>query len=114
MNYPVHTRSIDHLFLREGTTYRRIPLSDISYIEADGNYANIQTKHGRYSVKRSLATISDELEQDTFVRVSRGLLVNFEQVHSVSFADGVLMLGDEELKIGKAYHAEIKQHMPRL
>ncbi|WP_157975877.1 LytR/AlgR family response regulator transcription factor [Lewinella sp. IMCC34191] len=105
---------MDHLFLREGTTYIKIPLRDIHYIQADGNYAYIQTRDKRFAIKRSLATIADELDSTHFVRASRGLLVNFAQVKSVSFADGVLQLADQQLKMGKAYHADIKSRMPRL
>lgn len=113
MNYQT-PRSPDHLFLREGTTYTRIPLTEIAYIEADGNYANIQTASKRYSVKRSLSTIADELDPTTFLRVSRGLLVNFHRVSAVSFAEGMLELDQKRLKIGKAYHSDIKERMPRL
>ena len=109
-----NTQLMDHLFLREGTTYVKIPLSDIHYIQADGNYAYIQTRDKRFAIKRSLATIAEELDSQSFVRASRGLLVNFEQVDSVSFADGILQLADQQLKMGKAYHADIKNRMPRL
>lgn len=105
---------MDHLFLREGTNYIKIPLTEIEYIEADGNYAYIQTTDKRFAIKRSLAAIAEELDGGDFVRVSRGLLVNFTQVNQVSFAEGVLQLNDRQLKLGKAYHADIKARMPRL
>ena len=105
---------MDHLFLREGTTYVKIPLNDIHYIQADGNYAYIQTRDKRFAIKRSLANIAEELDGNQFVRASRGLLVNFQRVDSVSFADGVLHLADQQLKMGKAYHSDIKSRMPRL
>lgn len=104
----------DHLFLREGTTYTKIPLADIFFIEADGNYAYLQTKEKRFAVKRSLAAISEELGGPDFVRASRGVLVNFNRVNSISFAEGTLKLGNYSVKLGKAYHAEIKSRMPRL
>lgn len=103
-----------HLFLREGTTYKKIPLSDIYYIEADGNYAYLQTEEKRFAVKRSLAAIAVELTEPDFVRASRGILVNFTKVDSVSFAEGTLTLGKYTIKMGKTYHAEIKNKMPRL
>jgi DNA-binding LytR/AlgR family response regulator len=104
----------DHLFLREGTDYIKMPLTDIHYIQADGNYAYIQTSDKRFAIKRSLAAIAEELESGNFVRASRGLLVNFSMVDRISFADGVIELGDQQLKMGKAYHADIKSRMPRL
>ncbi|THH41630.1 LytR/AlgR family response regulator transcription factor [Neolewinella litorea] len=105
---------LDHLFLRDGTDYLKIPLSDIQYIEADGNYAHIQTTDKRFAIKRSLAAIAEELDGGDFVRVSRGLLVNFTQVSRISFAEGVLELNNHQLKLGKAYHSDIKARMPRL
>jgi len=104
----------DHLFLREGTTYVKIPLSQIEYIQADGNYAYLQTDEKRFAVKRSLAAISDELDAPDFVRASRGILVNFTRVNKISFANGTIDVGGHEVKMGKAYHAEIKSRMPRL
>lgn len=104
----------DHLFLREGTTYVRIPLSEIEYIQADGNYAYLQTQEKRFAVKRSLAAITEELETPEFVRASRGILVNFSRVNKVSFANGTIDVGGHEVKMGKAYHAEIKSRMSRL
>ena len=106
--------SPDHLFLREGTTYTKIPLTDIFYIQADGNYAYLQTESKRFAVKRSLAAIAEELNGPEFVRASRGILVNFSRVDSISFAEGALNLGKYTVKMGKAYHSEIKGRMPRL
>lgn len=106
--------SVNHLFLREGTTYTKIPLSEIYFIQADGNYAYLQTETKRFAVKRSLAQIAEELTDPNFVRASRGILVNFNRVNSISFADGMLSLGTYEVKMGKAYHSEIKSRMPRL
>jgi DNA-binding LytR/AlgR family response regulator len=91
-----------------------MPLTEIDYIQADGNYAYIQTRDKRFAIKRSLATIAEELESGNFVRASRGLLVNFARVTRISFADGIIELDDQQLKMGKAYHADIKSRMPRL
>lgn len=104
----------DHLFLREGTTYVKIPLEDIFYIEADGNYAYLQTADKRFAVKRSLASISENLTSPAFVRASRGIILNFDRVDTVSFATGTIRMGDTDLKMGKAYYGDIRQRMPRL
>ena len=77
MNY--FNQAPDHLFLREGTTYIKIPLSEIDYIQADGNYAYLQTKSKRFAVKRSLAAISEELHAPEFLRLVL-LLLRFSSV----------------------------------
>lgn len=110
----VSTQSLDYLFLRDGTDYIKIPYSDIIYVEADGNYAYLQTTTKRFVIKRSLATIVGELPPATFLRASRGVLVNFDRVEQLSFAEGTMHLGEHTVKMGKAYFADIKQRMPRL
>ncbi|MEL7159665.1 MAG: LytTR family transcriptional regulator DNA-binding domain-containing protein, partial [Bacteroidota bacterium] len=62
----------------------------------------------------SLSAIEEELHSPDFVRASRGILVNFSRVDRVSFANGTIHIGSQTLKMGKAYHAEIKSRMPRL
>ena len=104
----------DHLFLREGTTYTKIPLSKVLYIEADGNYSHLYTVDKSYSIKRSLALIAETLPEPPFVRVARGIIVNFDKVNSLSFADATIDLGDRIIKMGKAYHTTIREVMPRL
>jgi DNA-binding LytR/AlgR family response regulator len=104
----------NHLFLLEGTTYTKIPLSEIDFIQADGNYAYLQAMGKRFAVKRSLTAIAEELDSEYFVRASRGILINFSRVNTVSFANGTIQLANHTLKMGKAYHAEIKNRMPRL
>lgn len=111
---PSQTAAPDFVFLRDGTTYIRIPHSDVFYIEADGNYAYLQTAQQRFSIKKSLASIESELTAPQFVRCSRGIIVNFDRVQTINFSDGVLTLGGKELKLGKAYFQDIRKRMPRI
>lgn len=109
-----HSQKDQYLFLREGTTYIKIPVDSIQYIQADGNYAYLQTNEKRFAVKRSLAGISEELESSQFTRVSRGIVVNFNHVQKLSFAEGLVYVNDEAIKMGKAYHQDVKDRMRRL
>ena len=111
---PTQTANPDFLFLRDGTTYIRIPHSEVAYIEADGNYAYLQTSQKRFSIKKSLASIEGELTAPQFVRCSRGIIVNFDRVQTINFSDGVITLGGKELKLGKAYFSAIRERMPRI
>ena len=110
----IDTTTDNYLFLRDGTTYTKIQLEEIFYIEADGNYAHVQTENRRFAVKRSLASISDELDHSIFVRASRGIIVNFQLVKTISFANGAITVGDKSVKLGKAYFQDIRERMPRL
>ncbi len=106
--------STDYLFLREGTTYTKIPFDQIFYIEADGNYAYLFTSEKRFAIKRSLASIGEQLPSKIFIRVSRGIILNWNRVESISFADATIRISERELKIGKAYFTDIRERMPRL
>ena len=108
------TANPDFLFLRDGTTYIRIPHTDVYYIEADGNYAYLQTAKQRFSIKKSLASIESELTAPQFVRCSRGIIVNFDRVQTINFSDGKISVGGKDLKLGKAYFSAIRARMPRI
>ena len=107
-------RAEDQLFLRQGTTYTKIPVETIHYIQADGNYAYVQTADQRFAVKRSLASIEEKFAAPQFARVSRGIIVNFDHVTQLSFAEGLIVVGGVDIKMGKAYYQDVKNRISRL
>ena len=65
-----------------------IPVSDVDYIEACGNYVRIHVGESEYVRRDTLARLTRELRFAGFQRVHRSALLNFRRV---SFAE---RLGD--------------------
>lgn len=61
-----------------------VAVDDIAYIKADGNYANICTFHGQDLILESLMTLEQRLPANTFARVDRSTIVNFQRVYRLN------------------------------
>jgi hypothetical protein len=55
--------------------YRMVPVNQVEWIEAQGNYAQLNTKEGGHLVRETMASLERRLG-DGFVRVHRGAIVN--------------------------------------
>lgn len=61
----------------------RIPLAEIDWIAADGDYARVHAGGRSYLLAERLKTLSDRLEGSRFVRVHRSAIVNVDKVRRV-------------------------------
>ena len=53
--------------MKKGTALIKIPIKDIDFIEADGNYRYIFTEGKQYAVKSSLRFLKSKLEAEGFL-----------------------------------------------
>lgn len=95
------------LFHASGQT-RRIPFSDIYYLEADGHYVNIRTSQGDNRWKASLSSIVPEFEKNNFVMTYRGLYVNLAHIERIGRAQCYLDNG-ETLPVSKTRYQALNQ-----
>lgn len=73
---------------------------DIDYIQAAGNYANLQV-HGReYPLRTTLAELEARLDPGRFVRVHRSWIVNLDEIASIE----PLESGDARLAMRNGAH----------
>ena len=89
------------LYISRGTETVYLPLDQILYFEADGNYTSVKTNDGRervftYQLGEIAKMIQRILGKDGFrlVRVGRSLIVNLEYVHVIDIAEQVLAISD--------------------
>ncbi len=60
-----------------------LPLRDILWISAAGNYTEIHTTKGQYTDRKTLAAVERELAGTNFLRAHRSALVNVEHVAAI-------------------------------
>ena len=89
------------IVISKGTELLRIPAHRLVYISADGNYSEVVTQDNRKRiVSFQLGQIEDmigeqlEDEGSNFIRLGRGLIINFDFVYWVDVAKQVLILSD--------------------
>ena len=92
------------------TTY--IPLSKITYIEAQKQYVLICTQNGEYRMKMSLSEIEKQLDE-YFYKCQRSFVVNLQHVHQIKSTCVVLKNG-EEVPISRGSAEKIGKEIIRL
>lgn len=71
------------LHVTSGARRIRLPLADIEWIEADGDYARVHAGGRSYLVSRRMKGLAGELEPASFIRVHRSAIVNAQRVREV-------------------------------
>lgn len=92
-------KEIFSISVKTGDKIRLIPLSDIAFFEAEDKYVFLSTMDGqKFLTTYTLTTLADKLP-DTFVRVSRSVMVNRHKIAEVHrHFDGKFMLAMTDKK----------------
>ncbi len=73
----------DSIFVQDGKKRLQFPLSQLSLIEADGDYTILKSTDGRSGIAwKSLRQWEQRLPVDQFVRIHRSIIVNLNQIQS--------------------------------
>lgn len=108
-------KEIYSISVKTGEKILLIPLTDIAYFEAEDKYVFLATTDGqKYLTTYTLTTLNEKLP-DTFVRVSRSVMVNRHKISEVhKHFDGKFLLAmndkkNTKLTTGSTYGEAIRQ-----
>jgi two-component system, LytTR family, response regulator len=73
-------RYLTHLTVRKGDRIVILRVREIEAIESAGNYVVVQAGKDSLVVRETLAALSEQLEPEKFMRVSRSAIVNLRHV----------------------------------
>lgn len=71
------------LVARHGSTVSLVPIEDIDWIEARGNYARLHAGGVMHLIREPLRSLEARLDPDRFARVHRSAIVNLERIATV-------------------------------
>lgn len=78
----------------------KVYLSDIVFLESDGNYTYIHTKDKKMALKKSMAKVLSELDE-SFIQCHRTFCVN--KIHINSWSTREVRVGDRDIPIGRSF-----------
>lgn len=88
-----------------------VPLADIRYLEAEGNYLILHGEdESTYRFRSTMTTAEDTLAAEGFIRIHKGFLVNASCVRVLRQEEVQLMSG-ETLPMGKLYAKSAKEQI---
>ncbi len=69
--------------LRSGTKIQVVPIDEVLYLQADGDYVQVVTPQGRFLKEQTLKSFAEQLPPERFARVHRSILVNIEAISRI-------------------------------
>ena len=109
---PSSLRNIDRMTVRSGQKIKIIPIGDILYIKADGDYISIRTAEGSWLKEQTMKYTEDRLPIADFVRIHRSYIVNIRQIIRIErYGEKQLIVlnNNEKIKISAARYRTLKQ-----
>lgn len=97
----------DHVFIKDGERTFFIRLSEVRYLESEGNYVKVHFDKNRPLVLRSLNSFEERLNPLHFFRINRKHIVNIEWISRIEnwFSGGLQI----ELKTGEKLEVSRRQ-----
>jgi DNA-binding LytR/AlgR family response regulator len=102
---PVSAPPQDHIFVKSDTTFERVLLKDILFLQADRSYCNLVTDQKTYVLAVSMNHVYEQISNADFIRIHRSHVVN---VNKVTAIDGNLVkVGGHTVEMSKGMRDEL-------
>ncbi|MGP8215494.1 MAG: LytR/AlgR family response regulator transcription factor [Bacteroidia bacterium] len=91
----------DFFFIKKDSVLTKVPVKDILWIEALGDYLTIHAKEQRYILHATLKSLEEKLPSNKFIRVHRSYIVQIDNITEVE--DTTIFINDIPIPIGALY-----------
>jgi DNA-binding LytR/AlgR family response regulator len=101
--------------VERGGVTRFVPVSQIRYVEAEGDYARLHTADDSHLVRVSLSQLEQDWADAGFVRIHRSLLIATAFVDEVRVESGrcSVVIGDQELQVSRRHTRQLRDLLVR-
>ena len=112
---PTPVEKLSRIIVKKKSEYNCINVSQIRYIEANGDYVTIYTDSNRYLKDQTMKYWETHLPEDSFVRIHRSFIVNIEVIAKIELYEKeiykVHLKNGDVLKASSAGYKLLKQKM---
>ena len=102
----------DAFFLKTNDGYQRVEASDLTYIEALGDYVQIYSSTNKFILNGTLKAVESKLSKKEFLRVHRSYIVNLKKVEKIE--EGSIIIGKKLIPVGRSYKKEFTERINTL
>lgn len=97
------------LYIKEDSVLVNVPLNDIVWIEALGDYVTIHLTDKKHTVLTTMKAMDSKLPPEEFMRVHRSFIVRIDKINNL---DGnMLVVGKKLIPIGKSYRKALMDRL---
>jgi two-component system LytT family response regulator len=101
LTHTKQTPRLSRILVRKGTRELVVPVDEIDWIEADGNYVTLHCGEEKHLIRESLGELEDRLPETQFLRISRSVIVHLKSIQALHHAGKTVHLA---LTSGKNLH----------
>ena len=109
---------LDRIVVRSRSRILFLDVSEVTWLEAFGNYVRFHTPGEVYTVRGTLTSFEKELDPARFVRIHRSMIVNREvirELHSRRTGDFTLVTqGGEALTLSRNFRSKVPELRRRI
>ena len=102
---------LEWMFVRKGQRVVKLPVAEIQWFEADGNYVRIHARGEAYLIRERISALQERLDARRFARIHRAAIVNLAFVREMRpwFNSAFVVLLDDgtELRLSRRYRARL-------
>lgn len=106
---------LERIPVRSGTRIRFVKVSDVAWIEADGNYVVLHTPDGPHRVRGTMKGYAARLADQSFVRIHQSHIVNLDRVKELqpwSHGEFVVIMPDgAQLISSRTYSGALRRRL---
>ena len=106
---------LDRLLVKEEGKMYFVPVTEIDWIEAFGNYARLHTGPRTHLIRETMATLERALDVRRFARIHRSTIVNLDRVKQMDLwgsGDYMIRLADgTQLKLSRWYRDRLEARL---
>ena len=95
----------NEIFIKKGSSFIKLKLKDIIYIEALENYVTLTTIDKKFTIHFTMKAIENQLPSSIFIRVHRSFIVNKNMIKTIKEDSLDLIVGDthKNFPVGKSF-----------
>lgn len=95
----------ERIFFRTDNKHVQVPMNDIWFIEASGNYAKVVTADQTVTVREKISDLLKRLPAESFLQVHRSFVVSVNHIQRI--AGNLITIDKHEIPIGKVYKMNV-------
>jgi two-component system, LytTR family, response regulator len=102
-----------HIFVQKSEKLFNLPIDEIIYLEASGDYTIISTKNDQFVSSSGIGKLEELMNPDTFIRVHRSTIVNVNYLKEIErhFNGGMVvkMQSGKSFPVSRTYAKQIRK-----
>jgi len=97
------------VFIKSGSQTYQVKISDILYLEKDGNYITVYLKDKKILIRENMTDIFDLVPADEFIRVHKSFVVAVKHISTIEVHQ--LVINGEKIPIGSTYREPLRMRL---